>query len=68
MIRKLTNEQVLEMRLRRAAGASQRELATEFGVAQSLVSHILRGHRYADAPGPIEKIRRYRRRRTQSGG
>jgi transcriptional regulator with XRE-family HTH domain len=68
MPRKLTNEQVLEMRERRAEGTSQRDLAADYGVAQALVSEIVRGLRYADAPGPIERVRRYYRRRNNSGG
>lgn len=56
------------MRERRAAGTSQHDLAADYGIVQAHVSNIVRGLRYADAPGPIEKVRRYYRRRNNSGG
>jgi len=39
---KLTDEQVLEVRRRHSNGASQKELAAEFSVDQSNISHIVR--------------------------
>lgn len=68
MTRKLTDEQVLRLRELRAAGACQRDLATDFDISQAFVSEIVRGHRYPKVGGPIETTRRYIRRRPQSGG
>jgi transcriptional regulator len=63
--RRLTNEQIKLMRQRRKAGASQYDLAEDFGITQAHVSVILRGIRYPDAPGPIEKVKQYCRRRNK---
>lgn len=58
---KLTADQVRIMRERRAAGARQKDLARDFGVTDGQVSMIIRGIRRADAGGPIETKRQYRR-------
>lgn len=64
MKRKLTREQIIELRIRRATGTAQVDLAEEFGISQSLVSMIVRGDRFEEEGGPIERGRRYRRRNT----
>lgn len=44
---KLTNEQVVEIRRRYAAGGiSQRPLAAEYGVSQPVISKVIRGEKY----------------------
>lgn len=58
---KLTAEDVRLMRERRAAGARQRDLARDFGITDGQVSMIVRGIRWAEAGGPIETRRQYRR-------
>lgn len=50
---KLTDEQVVELRSRFADGATQTDLATEFGVSQNTVSSIVTGRTRATASGPI---------------
>jgi hypothetical protein len=40
---KLTDAQVIEMRARRAMGVTQKQLAMDFGIAQSRVSKIING-------------------------
>ena len=62
-MRKLTDEQVRLLRERRAKGASQYDLAEDFGVAQATVSQICSGARRPDAGGPIDKTRRHFKRR-----
>jgi hypothetical protein len=59
--RKVTNEDVVLMRERRAAGARQRDLAEQFNITDGQVSMIVRGIRWPDAGGPIERERRYSR-------
>lgn len=54
---RLTPEQVKTIRDRRAAGARQKDLARDFGVSASLISQIVRGHRWANDPGPVESAR-----------
>lgn len=57
--KKLTAEDVVLMRERRAAGARQKDLAEHFGVTDGLVSEIVRGLRWPNTPGPIETKRKY---------
>ena len=57
---KLTAEEVALIRERRAMGARQKDLAEQFGITDGLVSMIVRGLRWKDAGGPIEKKRKYR--------
>lgn len=49
----LTEQQVVEMRIKRHGGASLKELALEFGVTKTLVSTICRGRAWAHARGPV---------------
>jgi hypothetical protein len=58
---KLTAEDVRTMRVRRAHGARQLDLAREYGVTDGQVSMIIRGLRWKNAGGPIETERKYRR-------
>lgn len=60
---KLTAEQVVLMRERRAAGARQIDLAEQFGITDGQVSMIIRGRRWATTGGPIETERKYNRER-----
>lgn len=53
MERKLTNEQVREIRTRAADGETQATLAEEYGIDQSMVSLLVHGRYYRDADGPI---------------
>ena len=53
---KLTVEQVVQIRERRAMGARQVDLAEQFGISGGLVSMIVRGLRWPNAGGPIEAI------------
>ena len=56
---KLTANQVVLMRQRRAAGARQKDLAEQFGITDGQVSMIVRGHRWPNAGGPIQTERKY---------
>ena len=58
---KLTAEQVVTIRERRALGACQRDLADDFGITDGQVSMIVRGIRWPDAGGPIQTERKYHR-------
>ena len=53
--RKLDAERVRLIRERRAAGARQKDLAQQFGITDGEVSMIVRGLRWANAGGPIER-------------
>lgn len=52
---KLTAEQVVMIRERRANGARQKDLARDFDVTDGQISMIVRGKRWADVGGPIEQ-------------
>lgn len=54
---RLSDEQVYVIRLRRANGARQEDLAVDYGVSASLISMIVRGKRGASVAGPIEPRR-----------
>lgn len=56
---KITAEQVVLIRQRRAAGARQKDLAEQFGITDGQVSMIVRGLRWVDAGGPIQTERKY---------
>jgi transcriptional regulator len=56
---KLTAEQVVTIRQRRAAGASQKALAKQYDISDGQVSMIVRGIRWPNAGGPIETERKY---------
>jgi hypothetical protein len=60
---RLTEEEVREMRERRAAGARQQDLAEHYGISDGQVSMIVRGLRWPNAGGPIQTERTYRRGR-----
>jgi len=57
---KITAEDVVLMRKRRALGARQKDLAEQFGITDGQVSMIVRGIRWPNAGGPIETERKYR--------
>ena len=54
---KLTDEKITEIRKRRANGARQIDLARDYGVSDGQISMIVRGKRWAEVGGPIEKDR-----------
>lgn len=56
---KLTAEDVVLMRERRALGARQKDLASQFGITDGQVSMIVRGLRWKEAGGPIQTERKY---------
>lgn len=57
---RLTDEQVREIRVRRANGARQMDLAQQYGISNGWVSGIVRGIKRPEAGGPIETERKYR--------
>lgn len=57
---KLSAEKVRVIRERYAAGATQIALADDYGVTNGLVSQIVRGLRWPNAPGPIQRKRERR--------
>lgn len=56
---RLTDEEIILIRKRRAAGARQSDLAQQFGVSDGQISMIVRGKRWASVGGPIETERKY---------
>ena len=56
--RKLTDEEIITIRERRANGARQKDLASQFGVSDGLISMVVRGLRWPNLPGPIEHKRK----------
>jgi hypothetical protein len=59
---RFSDDQIRTMRLRYSNGAAQVDLARDYGITNGLVSQIVRGLRYAHAPGPITESReRYNR-------
>lgn len=54
---KLTSDKVRIIRERRAMGARQIDLAEQYGVNNGTISMIVRGIRWPNAGGPIEKSR-----------
>lgn len=60
--RVLTDAEVRLIRERRAAGASQDDLAAQYGVSASMVSQIVNGKKRAAAGGPVAIARSYNRR------
>jgi hypothetical protein len=50
---KLDRDAVQLIRERYSAGAKQATLAADYGVTNGLISQIVRGLRWVDAPGPI---------------
>ena len=57
--RKLTDEDVVMIRERRANGARQKDLAAQYNVSDGAISMIVRGVRYENVGGPIETERKY---------
>ena len=55
---KLTADDIVLMRERRAAGARQKDLAEHFGITDGQVSMIVRGIRWPRAGGPIQPDRK----------
>lgn len=51
---KITDAEVKEIRIRRANGARQIDLAKDYGISDGLVSEIVRGLKRKNAGGPIE--------------
>lgn len=60
---KLDEAKAVAIRIRAANGEPNRNLAIEFGVAESLVSGVVRGTRWRHAGGPI--TRRYKTKGKQ---
>lgn len=56
---KLTEADVVAIRERRANGARQKDLADQYGVTDGTISMLVRGERWKDVGGPIEKERAY---------
>lgn len=54
---RLTDDQIIEIRERRNAGARQMDLARQFGISDGQVSMIVRGIRWPEVGGPIERKR-----------
>ena len=59
--RKLTDEQIIIIRERRALGARQKDLAHQFGISDGQVSTIVRGIQWRHIGGPIQTKRKYSR-------
>ena len=55
----LTEQDVVLIRERRAAGARQIDLAEQFGLTDGAISMIVRGARWPHAGGPIQTEREY---------
>ena len=55
---RLSDQDVVLIRMRRAAGARQKDLARDFGITDGQVSMIVRGKRWPNVGGPIETERR----------
>ena len=60
--RKLTNDQVLEVRTQYMNGALQKEIGARFGIGQTTVSQIIAGCSYKNAPWPPTSVSGYDRR------
>lgn len=56
--RRLTDEAVCLIRRRRQAGASQDDLAMQFGVSPSYISMLVNGLKRKEAGGPIQSTRK----------
>ena len=55
--RKVPDDVIKLIRVRRAAGAAQQDLADQYGLSESYVSMVVRGQRRPEAGGPIEARR-----------
>lgn len=56
---KLTEVDIRAIRERRSCGARQKDLAEQYGVTDGQISMIVRGIRWRNAGGPIERERKY---------
>jgi transposase len=56
--RVFTEDEVVEIRTRSAAGATDLELAMSFGTEAGVIGHICRGRRHPEFGGPIRKPKR----------
>lgn len=54
---RFSDDTIRTIRLRYASGARQTDLAADYSITNGLVSQIVRGLRYRDAPGPITQRR-----------
>jgi len=52
---KLSETDVLNIRIAVASGAKNRDMAGDYGVTESLISGIVRGDRWTSVGGPITK-------------
>lgn len=52
---KLTETDVLNIRIAVAGGAKSRDMAGDYGVTEGLISGIVRGYRWTSVGGPITK-------------
>lgn len=59
---RLTEADVVAMRVEYHEGASQAVIAQKYGIATSNVSSIVRGLKWRHAPGPVDTPRRYWRK------
>jgi DNA-binding XRE family transcriptional regulator len=67
--RQVDDDTVRLIRLRRQAGASQDDLARQYGISAAYVSQIVNGLARLDAGGPIATERKYfRRKKVDNGG
>ena len=57
---RLTEAQVVEMRIRRANGAMQKRLAADYGISEAYVSEIVLGRRWQRVGGPIAPAKHIR--------
>ena len=57
---RLTDEDVKEIRERRASGARQKDLAEQYKITEAWVSGLVRGIKRPEAGGPVETERKYR--------
>ncbi len=55
-VRKITDDQVAELRRLKASGATLRELAEHFGISKSTAKHIAAGRQRAERLGPESDI------------
>lgn len=62
---RLTPDQVITMRTRRANGAPQTILTRDYGISAAYVSEIVRGRTWKDAGGPLQEKNAQYERTTQ---
>ncbi|WP_228981383.1 hypothetical protein [Streptomyces sp. DH12] len=59
-VRSFTDEEVVAIREKSAAGVTDMELAMSYGVDQTTIGHICRGRKYREVGGPIRAPRESR--------